>query len=155
MSALFSISLIRYKNAKNKSTNKRGKAFTLGGDKMIEEIKAVDNKVIGANVRKIRISRGITQIQLAKLLEISQTHMSNIENGNTGISLSTAMKIGKCLQFSIDTLVYGDISEREKSKGGLSADFLSGLSAEDLLKALGLIALGKEYKINNCDLERK
>lgn len=51
---------------------------------MCEEIKVADNKVVGANVRKIRISRGITQIQLANMLDISQTHMSNIENGNTG-----------------------------------------------------------------------
>lgn len=122
---------------------------------MCEEIKVADNKVVGANVRKIRISRGITQIQLANMLDISQTHMSNIENGNTGMSLSTAIKIGQCLQCRIDALVYGETSERKWSQADLNADFLNGLSAEDLLKALGLVVLGKEYKINNCDLQRK
>lgn len=122
---------------------------------MCEEIKVADNKVVGANVRKIRISRGITQIQLANMLDISQTHMSNIENGNMGMSLSTAIKIGQCLQCSIDALVYGETSERKWSQADLNADFLNGLSAEDLLKALGLVVLGKEYKINNCDLQRK
>lgn len=122
---------------------------------MSGDIKAADNKVVGANVRKIRISRDITQIQLAKMLGISQTHMSNIENGNTGISLSTAIKIGQCLQCSIDTLVYGEDAEKRQYKSELREDLLSGISAEDLLKALGLVVLGKEYKINNCDLQRK
>lgn len=105
---------------------------------MSEEIKDVDYKKIGENIRLIRMAKGTSQIKLARSLDISQTHMSNIENGNTGLSLTTAIKISRYLGCSIDELVYGKKEERESSKEN---DILAGLSAEDLLDALKLIAL--------------
>lgn len=105
---------------------------------MSEEIKDVDYKKIGENIRLIRMAKGTSQIKLARALDISQTHMSNIENGNTGLSLTTAIKISRYLGCSIDELVYGKKEERESSKEN---DILAGLSAEDLLDALKLIAL--------------
>lgn len=105
---------------------------------MSEEMKDVDYKKIGENIRLIRMAKGTSQIKLARSLDISQTHMSNIENGNTGLSLTTAIKISRYLGCSIDELVYGKKEERESSKEN---DILAGLSAEDLLDALKLIAL--------------
>lgn len=105
---------------------------------MSEEITDVDYKKIGENIRLIRMAKGTSQIKLARSLDISQTHMSNIENGNTGLSLTTAVKISRYLGCSIDELVYGKKEEKESSKEN---DILAGLSAEDLLDALKLIAL--------------
>ena len=105
---------------------------------MSEEMKNVDYKKIGENIRLIRMAKGTSQIKLARSLDISQTHMSNIENGNTGLSLTTAVKISRYLGCSIDELVYGKKEEKESSKEN---DILAGLSAEDLLDALKLIAL--------------
>lgn len=105
---------------------------------MSEEITDVDYKKIGENIRLIRMTKGTSQIKLAKSLDISQTHMSNIENGNTGLSLTTAIKISRYLGCSIDELVYGKKEANESSKEN---DILAGLSAEDLLDALKLIAL--------------
>ena len=84
------------------------------------------------------MAKGTSQIKLARSLDISQTHMSNIENGNTGFSLTTAIKISRYLGCSIDELVYGKKEAKESSKEN---DILAGLSAEDLLDALKLIAL--------------
>ena len=50
----------------------------------------INYKNIGERIRKLRIQNGISQIELAKAIDVSQTHMSNIENGNTGISLKSA-----------------------------------------------------------------
>lgn len=105
---------------------------------MSEEMKDVDYKKIGENIRLIRMAKGTSQIKLARSLDISQTHMSNIENGNTGLSLTTAIKISRYLGCSIDELVYGKKETKESSKEN---DILAGLSAEDLLDALKLIAL--------------
>lgn len=105
---------------------------------MSEEMKDVDYKKIGENIRLIRMAKGTSQIKLARSLDISQTHMSNIENGNTGLSLTTAIKISRYLGCSIDELVYGKKEVKESSKEN---DILAGLSAEDLLDALKLIAL--------------
>lgn len=101
--------------------------------------KDIDYKDIGNNIRMYRISKGISQIKLARSLDISQTHMSNIENGNTGLSLVTAIKISQYLECSIDNLVYG--KEKEKVKNKQEENILSGFSAEDLVNALRLIAL--------------
>ncbi len=65
----------------------------------------MDNKKIGERIKKLRRQAGISQIELAREIEVSQTHMSNIENGNTGISLWTAVKISRVLQCSLDQLV--------------------------------------------------
>ncbi len=105
---------------------------------MSEEIKDIDYKKIGENIRLIRMTKGISQIKLARSLDISQTHMSNIENGNTGLSLATAIKISKYLGCSIDELVYGKKQLKDNERDN---NVLSGFSAEDLLDALKLIAL--------------
>lgn len=105
---------------------------------MSEEMKDIDYKKIGENIRIIRMTKGTSQIKLARSLDISQTHMSNIENGNTGLSLATAIKISRYLGCSIDELVYGKKEAKESSKEN---DILAGISAEDLLDALKLIAL--------------
>ena len=110
---------------------------------MSEEIKEIDYKKIGENIRFTRMSKGVSQIKLARSLDISQTHMSNIENGNTGLSLATAIKISSYLGCSIDELVYGRKAEKEKRA---EQDIMTGISAEDLLDALRLIALKNKLK---------
>ncbi len=110
---------------------------------MSEDIKEIDYRKIGENIRFTRMSKGVSQIKLARSLDISQTHMSNIENGNTGLSLATAIKISKYLGCSIDELVYGKKEENEKKS---EQDILAGFSAEDLIDALRLIALKNKLK---------
>lgn len=80
------------------------------------------------------------QIDLARKIEISQTHMSNIEKGNTGISLLTACKISSCLGCSIDNLVYG----MEEKKTNSSKDI--PITLTDVIKALELVAYSKYKK---------
>lgn len=68
----------------------------------MKEESVIDNKKIGSCIKKIRMQKGISQIELAKAIDVSQTHMSNIENGNAGLSLWTAVKIARVLNCSID-----------------------------------------------------
>lgn len=67
----------------------------------------INNKLIGSHIIRIRLKQGMRQIELARAAEISQTHMSNIENGNAGLSILSACKISQCLGCKIDELVYG------------------------------------------------
>lgn len=64
----------------------------------------------------------MSQITLAKVIGVSQTHMSNIENGNTGISLSTAIKISKQLECSVDNLVNGENNIDRKETDRIDID---------------------------------
>ena len=99
---------------------------------MSEEITDVDYKKIGENIRLIRMAKGTSQIKLARSLDISQTHMSNIENGNTGLSLTTAIKISRYLGCSIDELIYG-----EKQTKPINS--FKNFSLEDLVEVLNIL----------------
>lgn len=60
---------------------------------------------IGQRIRKYRKACGFSQEQLAEKIEISSTHMSHIETGNTKLSLQVFAKIAKVLSIQTDALL--------------------------------------------------
>ena len=68
----------------------------------------MDYLKIGERVRKTRKAHDISQEVLAEKLDISVTHMSHIETGNTKLSLSVIAGISRALNVSIDYLVFGE-----------------------------------------------
>lgn len=65
-------------------------------------------KKIGLNIAYYRKLKGLTQLQLAEAINISRTHMSNIEAPNmpTSISLDTLLDIADALEVSAADLLY-------------------------------------------------
>ena len=65
-------------------------------------------KMIGLNIAYYRKLKGLTQLQLAESINISRTHMSNIEAPNmpTSVSLETLMDIADCLEIPVETLLH-------------------------------------------------
>lgn len=61
--------------------------------------------------------------------------MSNIENGNTGISLWTAVKISRVLECSIDSFAEEEKFDRDKKK-----DAEGKIGIEELIEALRLVS---------------
>ena len=61
---------------------------------------------IGLNIAYQRKLKKLTQAQLAELVDISRTHISNIEAPNmvTPISLELVFNIADALEISVDTL---------------------------------------------------
>lgn len=49
----------------------------------------LDYQEIGRNVRRYRLSKGLKQKQLAELIQVSDQHISHIENAHTQVSLPT------------------------------------------------------------------
>lgn len=64
-------------------------------------------KMIGLNISYYRKLKGITQLQLAEQINISRTHMSNIEAPNmpTSISLDTLFDIADTLEVPVASLL--------------------------------------------------
>lgn len=58
---------------------------------------SLEYKSIGLNIAYYRKLRGYTQLQLADMINISRTHMSNIEapNVHTSVSLEVLLSIAK------------------------------------------------------------
>ena len=59
-------------------------------------------------------SRNLTQEQLAKMVGISRTMITEIENGNANPSVKVAKKIAAVLDFNW-TKFYEEVSEEDKS----------------------------------------
>lgn len=63
-------------------------------------------KKIGLNIAYYRKLHSMTQLQLAEAINISRTHMSNIEapNVQTSVSLDTLFDIAEALNIDITSL---------------------------------------------------
>ena len=60
---------------------------------------------IGQRIRKYRRSYNMSQEELAEKVNISVTHLSHIETGNTKLSLTVLVKISEALSVSTDDIL--------------------------------------------------
>ena len=65
----------------------------------------MDSKTVGFRIKTIREKRGLTQEDLAALIDISPTHISVIERGLKIPRLDTFIAIANVLEVSADTLL--------------------------------------------------
>lgn len=64
-----------------------------------------DAKKLGANLKKIRLSKGIKQVEIARTLGVDRSFVSNLENGKTNPTLSTIASLAKALGVSTNELL--------------------------------------------------
>ena len=103
---------------------------------------------IGRNIRHYRLMRNIKQKELAEMIQVSDQHISHIENGYTKLSLITLVSIANALKVDCNTLL-GDtiqgaresalqkklmsiIGELDIKKLGLAVEFCDMLAKYDL-----------------------
>ena len=65
----------------------------------------MDYYKIGQRIRQIRKAHGLSQEELAERVNISTTHMSHIETGNTKLSLPVLVDISATLDVRTDDLL--------------------------------------------------
>lgn len=65
---------------------------------------------IGQRIRKFRSLRNMTQERLAELANLTPTHVSHIETGNTKVSLPSLLHIAMSLDVTLDDLVYENLA---------------------------------------------
>ena len=66
---------------------------------------SIDYKSIGRRIKAARVSLDMTQERLAEKVNLSPSHLSNIETGTTKVSLSTIVKLANALHVSVDSLL--------------------------------------------------
>lgn len=69
----------------------------------------IDYKAIGQRIKIARIKKGVTQETVAGKIEMSLQHISNIETGNTKLSLPAAIAIANALDVSLDSLLCDNV----------------------------------------------
>ena len=65
----------------------------------------IDYTLLGNRIKEVRQSRGLTQENLAELIKCNTSHISNIENCHTKVSLNALLAIANALDTSIDYLL--------------------------------------------------
>lgn len=61
--------------------------------------------MLNKNIKKLRLSRNISQVELARRLNVSKQSVSNWENDNIQPSIEMLVKIANCLDVSTDYLL--------------------------------------------------
>lgn len=69
----------------------------------------IDYDAIGIRIRVARVRAKLSQLRLAELSGLSVAHISNIETGNTKLSLPSIVSIANALQVSVDSLLCDNI----------------------------------------------
>lgn len=86
----------------------------------------LDYKAIGKRIKIARIKADLTQERLAEMIEISPTHMSNIETGTTRVSLTVIVSLANALSVTVDDLLCDSVIKAkvqfEKDIAGILAD---------------------------------
>ena len=67
-------------------------------------------KIVGSNVRSLRIARGLTQEQLAFEADLDLTYVGGIERGKRNPSLLVLVRISKALTANLSDLIALDAS---------------------------------------------
>lgn len=83
-------------------------------------------KAIGKRIKIARIKADLTQERLAEMVEISPTHMSNIETGTTRVSLTAIVSLANALSVTVDDLLCDSVVKSKvqfkKDIAGILAD---------------------------------
>ena len=61
-------------------------------------------KYLGANIKRIREEKGMTQQELASLCNFEKSNMSRLEAGNTNPTIYTLYKVAVNLDVQLDEL---------------------------------------------------
>lgn len=111
-----------------------------------------DLKLVGSRIKAVRISRGMSQADLAVEASVSLPLICNIERGKTGMQLETFVKVAEALQVSADYLLRPDVPEVKAIYQGEFAELLEDCSAsemETILKIVREVKASMHKKQNN------
>lgn len=86
----------------------------------------INYKAVGKRLKIARIRADLTQEHLAEIVDLSPTHLSNIETGSTKVSLPTLVKLANALSVTVDDLLCDSVIQSkvqfEKDIGMLLSD---------------------------------
>ena len=69
--------------------------------------------MVGKNLKRCRIERGMTQDMLAEKLSVTRQAVSNWERGTTEPDIETLDRLAQTLDVSVELLIYGEDAKKE------------------------------------------
>ncbi len=96
-----------------------------------------NTKHTGNIIRQIRTEQRVSQMKLAEICSISESHLRKIEAGTTNISLDVLVSICNSLDIPLEYLfTHSTILQESHDTGG---EILSGLNSHQQLKFLQIL----------------
>ena len=88
-------------------------------------------QIIGNNIKTLRLSKGMTQEQMAEKLDHSVNFVSLIELGKSGMSVTTILDICNILDIDVNCIFKGLLDYKMKNKDQNLIDNILILSNDD------------------------
>lgn len=68
----------------------------------------LDFEKIGARLKELRLTKGYTQEQVAAIIDVNTSHISNIENNRVKVSLTALVQLCNALDVTVDYVLSGE-----------------------------------------------
>lgn len=98
----------------------------------------INYKELGLKIKQLRQNKGYTQDALAEMVDCNTSHISNIENNHTKVSLNALLSIANALNTSIDYLLS---SQYDNSSLALDREISRLLKSCDTVKKEKIIKI--------------
>lgn len=99
----------------------------------------MDAQKVGRRIQEVRKARGITQSELAQMVDLSTKYVSNIECGFKTPKLNTFIAIANALQCDANTLLSDVLDITTGRESGLISKKLLNLPAEEQRRLLRVL----------------
>ena len=104
----------------------------------------IDYDAIGMRIKIARIKAKITQETLAERTGLSTVHISNVETGNTKVSLPSIIAIANVLSVSVDQLLCDSVIQSNHVFNQEAQEILMDCSPRDIRILLDIMKASKE-----------
>ena len=99
----------------------------------------MDAQKVGRRIQEVRKSRGITQSELAQMVDLSTKYISNIECGFKTPKLNTFVAIANALQCDANSLLSDVLDTTTGQESGLVSKKLLDLPVEEQRRLLRVL----------------
>lgn len=100
----------------------------------------MDARAVGQRIRAAREKKGLTQEELAALVDISPTHVSVIERGTKIPRMDTFVAIANVLEVSADSLLVDVVDRAAEGAASELSCLLEELPREEKVRVLKVVA---------------
>lgn len=69
---------------------------------------------LAAEIKLARVQMGLSQEQLAEILDVTPTHVKHLESGHRKPSVELLFALAQTLHFSLDEIVFPSVSQKEQ-----------------------------------------
>ena len=113
----------------------------------------LDYKAIGKRIKIARIKADLIQEALAEKASLSTTHMSNIETGNSKLSLPTIVSLANALSVSVDEFLCDNVLHSKDIFSQEIQDLVSDCDEYEIRTIADFVRAAKETIRKNAKLK--